>query len=632
MNPLFRSAWPACVCHVVWLVLFSLLLVPALGLPAYAASARGLQDLQRLVDATGGLDVDAARASAAWAPADAQPAPRYTRDAIWLRGSFVLPGDASGPLMEIDPPSLDVVDLWLYDATGRLVAHLRDGDERPGLRRYLDNRVPLLRLPVVPGERYEAVLRVAGEGLLDVRVSLWAREADFLAHERSFLMLYGGFFGALLVMALYNLFLAFGARLAQYRRYTFFTLAVCLFVASLNGMGPLYLWGGNAWVRAHMLCFAPNLAYLTAITFVLSYLEVRRHSLALYRITQVFFVAFSVLALASLVLTERELMPWLEAVALLLTIWALFVPIYLTLKGVRQAYFFLAAWLVLLAANFINALRPYGLVPTNAFTIYAQTYGFLIEALVLSLGLADLIKQERIQRERATDESLALTRTLQQQTQAMLNFQRETNESLERKVDERTRRLAETLAELEAANQQLESLVRTDPLTGLFNRRHLEPALDREIARARRQSRAAALFALDIDRFKSVNDRFGHPVGDLCLAAVAQVIRESCRRAGDMAVRLGGEEFVAWYPVTDRAGAALIAQELLDAVRALALHDASGAPFGVTISIGVALYEPGSGTSGDALVAQADGALYAAKRAGRDRAVFAEDLAPEPAS
>ncbi|MBA1196499.1 GGDEF domain-containing protein [Pseudomonas plecoglossicida] len=178
---------------------------------------------------------------------------------------------------------------------------------------------------------------------------------------------------------------------------------------------------------------------------------------------------------------------------------------------------------------------------------------------------------------------------------------------------------------LHQAHQTLKDLALTDSLTGLGNRRRLDGVLDVEIARARRQGYPVALVMMDLDFFKAYNDRYGHLAGDQCLRQVAEVLGQALKRPADLAVRYGGEEFTLLLPDTDGHGAGLIVQETLQQLRRLAIEHA-GSPFGVvSASAGIAVAHPAQQPiSSQALVAEADAALYEAKRQGRDRYCMAQ--------
>ena len=131
----------------------------------------------------------------------------------------------------------------------------------------------------------------------------------------------------------------------------------------------------------------------------------------------------------------------------------------------------------------------------------------------------------------------------------------------------------------------------------------------------------------DVDHFKLFNDRYGHQTGDECLRAVAEIIGEKADRPTDLAARYGGEEFAIVLPETDRNTACEVAERIRSAVLGLAIaHGAPGAGHHVTISVGVALLEPEDIGSPDWLLGQADQALYAAKRLGRNRVTCADTM------
>ncbi|MFO1053294.1 MAG: diguanylate cyclase [Planctomycetota bacterium] len=175
---------------------------------------------------------------------------------------------------------------------------------------------------------------------------------------------------------------------------------------------------------------------------------------------------------------------------------------------------------------------------------------------------------------------------------------------------------------LARVNRDLLTLVRHDPLTGLWNRREYERVLEVETARAARERIALSLLMIDVDDFKSLNDTFGHAAGDQALAAVGEALSQVVHRPADHCARYGGEEFVVLLPGTDDKGAALVAQRIRDAVVAQRIAHPSPRRAGVvTVSVGCATVLPPPGYDGRALQEVADQALYAAKRAGRDRVV-----------
>jgi diguanylate cyclase (GGDEF)-like protein len=174
--------------------------------------------------------------------------------------------------------------------------------------------------------------------------------------------------------------------------------------------------------------------------------------------------------------------------------------------------------------------------------------------------------------------------------------------------------LARTLTRL---HRRVAEQAITDPLTGLWNRRHMAETLQREVSRARRFGHPISLIILDVDDFKQINDRDGHLQGDLVLETVADVVKETTRLI-DVAARYGGDELAVVLVETDREGALIVGERLADRMRGTEVPLRDGGSMGVTISLGVATI-PDSADELEALVDAADRALLRAKRAGKNQ-------------
>ncbi|WP_411852115.1 GGDEF domain-containing protein [Stenotrophomonas sp. LGBM10] len=179
--------------------------------------------------------------------------------------------------------------------------------------------------------------------------------------------------------------------------------------------------------------------------------------------------------------------------------------------------------------------------------------------------------------------------------------------------------LRSVLMQVRSLEQQdrLDVLARLDGLTGLANRRQFDQALQREWNRSRRDGQGMALLMVDIDHFKALNDRFGHPVGDRCLQAVASALAECATRGSDLVTRYGGEEF-AVVVAMPRDGAVALAERMRLAVEHLQLPSADPV-LPVTVSVGVGWVLRVDGGDAGALVATSDAALYDAKHHGRNQ-------------
>jgi diguanylate cyclase (GGDEF)-like protein len=169
-----------------------------------------------------------------------------------------------------------------------------------------------------------------------------------------------------------------------------------------------------------------------------------------------------------------------------------------------------------------------------------------------------------------------------------------------------------------AYHEEIYRLVATDGLTGLSNRRAFEDALGREFSRSTRYGRAMSVLMIDVDHFKRVNDVHGHLAGDAALRQVGAALRGNIRR-DDLAGRMGGEEFAVLLPEIEHADALRVAEKLRACIRERRIVY-EGASIPLSVSVGVATRSERDKQPVD-LLRRADEALYAAKRAGRDRVV-----------
>ncbi len=180
--------------------------------------------------------------------------------------------------------------------------------------------------------------------------------------------------------------------------------------------------------------------------------------------------------------------------------------------------------------------------------------------------------------------------------------------------------LSRTLAELEYYSMH-------DPLTGLYNRRQFTNMLDYEIGRSERHNHEFSTLLLDLDNFKDINDSYGHPTGDEALCGVAEVLREHVRK-GDLASRIGGDEFAVILMETGRSGAATVAENIGKSLRDKVFTAPDGKRFHLTVSIGIVTY-PHDAQNVTDLMAGVDLAMYRAKELGKDGACTVEALGDE---
>jgi diguanylate cyclase (GGDEF)-like protein len=553
--------------------------------------------LRVLADPAGTLDAASAAARAADFVA---PGPGsglnfgYVEGALWLR--LELESQLAQPSqwrLELDYPTLDRAEL--YDLT-RGAPVQAGGDTLAFSARSVPHRSALFALALDPGERRTLLLRVASQSSLTLNPRLWRAEA-FRLHSEQAYAVQALYLGMLLALAAYNFLLWLALRERVFLLYVGFVLGIGVGIAALYGLAGRFLWPDAVAWGNRALCTGIAFAGIVGPLFTRDFLATARHAPHWHRaLGAVAWLHVGVLALA-LFGPVRLGMQVVSASTLLSCLATLGCSFACAWRGLPGARLFVAAWTLLMLGGVLMALRNFGLVPTNAVSLYAMEIGSALEMLLLSFALAARFNQLRREKEQAQAETLASQRQL---VQTLQHHERE----LEQRVAERTEALA-------AANARLSELALRDPVTGLANRAALYARLER--AQAEAPGRELALLLIDLDGFKAVNDRLGHEAGDRLLVAVGERL-EQAAGAGDLVARLGGDEFVV---VLDPAAPASRGDALAAVVLTTlsAPYRLGGEEASIGASIGSAVLR-GDGDP-DLLLRRADRAMYAAKAAGR---------------
>jgi len=378
---------------------------------------------------------------------------------------------------------------------------------------------------------------------------------------------YFAFLGFFIAIGLFNAILSLMLRDASFTWYAAAMGIFALYMASTAGLprGWTHTALQEELVRSVLLA-----SYFAAVAqFASVFLTLPRAARELYRTILGLAALNFVLTVGDFCLGDAWPFATLDEVVGYALLAALMVAgIVMIRRGMGSARFFLVAFIGVVSGAILREFNLDRLIPGGTFLIdYSLEIGIAFEALFLALALAD-----------------------------------------------RTQRLEEE-------RRRLEVLVDIDALTGLENRRGFDEALHREWQRNARANSPLAMLMIDVDRFKKYNDRYGHPAGDDVLRRIAGALRATIRRGNDTAARYGGEEFALILSATNASDAALLAERCRLAVEALAIPHPAGPGGVVTISVGVAVVVPVSDASPLGLVIEADGALYAAKAAGRNRVV-----------
>jgi diguanylate cyclase (GGDEF)-like protein len=526
---------------------------------------------------------------------------------VWLRLPLFNPSNQ--PLqrvLEINYALLAHIDFYAPDAQGTYQV-AQTGYARPFANRPYPGRFFFLPVVMPPQSQQVVYLRVETPNSLNIPARMWEPLA-LQNHQHADYALQALYFGIVLAITFYNLMLFVVLRDKNYLLYVIFSSSVALALGTFSGLGTEFVWGdAPAWTT--MGVNVPTaVAAMAMLEFARRVLNTSELSKPLDRVLQWFIVLHGI-SFFALIFWFRTFNPWYVVLSLITPLILLATGCWSALRGQRSAYLFVAAFAAILLAVVLTHLRNLGLLPTNFLTTDGTQIGSAMEMLLLSFALADRYNTMR------RDQLHAQAQTLKAQEDLVSNL-REAEHALEAKVEERT-------AELRLLNRKLEALSATDGLTGIANRRHFDATLTAEWARAARQGHSLALGLLDVDWFKKYNDHYGHQAGDDCLRKVANTLSAHIARTGDLVARYGGEEFVFMAPAISAEDALGMARKVCEALHALALPHALSDFASVTASVGVASIIPEDTITPQNLIQAADEALYAAKAAGRNRAVLA---------
>lgn len=486
---------------------------------------------------------------------------------VWLRIPVtVAPGSSGIWVLDIDYPVLQRIEIYLT-TDGHVTQQATLGSLQPYTQRPLRSRAHALPLNMLPGHAYEVLLRIETRGAMVLPITL-AKPTEWHSMALNEQMLQGILTGLALCLIIYSLAQWINLRDVLFIQYALLISGSLLFSLHLFGLGTQYLWRDMPWVELH----AANLAALTAtcgsFLFISQALAGDRPKSRLLRSMR----GGAVLCVVLAVLHALDLLST-RAVTGIVSVLGL-VPALMGIPGsVRRARqgdpvgtTLLLAWLLyfLATATVIGVIR--GWVPVNFWTMHSFQLG-------------------------ATVDMLLFMRVLGLRTKAL------------------------RLEALDASRERdvMRSLAHTDPLTGLPNRRGLHIALASALSRCSPE-KMLAVYVMDLDGFKPVNDQHGHDVGDELLIAVTRRLQGHVRQS-DLVARLGGDEFVVMAGhLHSLQQAQELGNKLLDAFRAPFSLQSARVEVGLTIGYAIAPHD-----SNDAigLLKLADAAMYSGKQGGK---------------
>ncbi|MBR0567098.1 GGDEF domain-containing protein [Azoarcus sp. L1K30] len=373
---------------------------------------------------------------------------------------------------------------------------------------------------------------------------------------------YGMLYGFLLALIAYNAVLFASLRDPNYLNYALYLGAFIVVNLGYTGRGYEWLWPQYAGLQQYVILVLMVVFGYTGLRFARRFLELERVSPRADRAVRLFANAGLCAIALSAVFEQRALAALVAFVfVLLFSVAMVGLGLLCSRRGKGDAHYFLAGAVVAMFGAATTALAVWVGLPYSETLFHVAELGIVIEGSLLALALAYRMRL------------------------------------------------------IQTARMQAEHLSRTDPLTGLLNRRAFLDSAGAAWSTAVRSGRPLSVIVIDLDHFKTINDTFGHETGDRVLVAVAEVLRKSCRR-GDFSARWGGEEFILILPETDAGQAMAMAERLLADIRAATVPEKVS---GLRLSASLGVAERHRHDALEALIREADGFMYRAKQRGRGR-------------
>lgn len=486
----------------------------------------------------------------------------------WLVWDVQVEPQAVGDwLLDVGYPALDHVDLYLL-REGQLVQVVRNGDRMRLSERPMPTRTHVMPLQLSAG-RYLMLLRVETSGSMIVPVRLTTPQLRQFGEERT-QVLQGLANGVMLSLLIYSLAQGYSLRDRMFAYYAIGAGGVGLFQVTFMGIGLQHLWGDALAVSELLPPICVLFGVLGAFLFIDRALDIRQISPSLSRAMRVgaLLCVVSLVLLVTGVITYRDAQQVAKVLGQCPTILALPVAWRRWRQGDRAAGYILVGWGIYTAGVVVLALLVSGRIPATPVTLHMFQVASLIEMVMWVVVMG--IRVDTLRRSAERD----------------------------RLDSERLRHLADT-----------------DALTGVLNRRGLQAAAGPLLQQAQ-DDRLAALYLLDLDGFKPVNDRLGHHAGDAVLIEIATRLGTQLR-PGDLVARIGGDEFVVLATgLRDEEMARQVGDKLLVSMQKPITLQGSDCTVGATIGYALA---PTDSRDLGALLGLADQAMYAGKQAGRQQ-------------
>jgi len=524
----------------------------------------------------------------------------FDQSVYWI--SFTLKNDNkvnSSLILEYSYPLLDDLTLFTEDGQGGFILS-KAGDGLPFISRELDYRNFLFHIYQKPGQTQTYYMRLQTDGSMQIPLYLWS-SSSFIEYADSTAYAYGIYYGIMIILMLAATVAYFQWHQFLYLSYALYLFSFLLFQMALNGFGFQYLWSDmNGWVN-RINSASIGLVVVFGFLFCGVFLRVWQQQDRFKHFYNLFMGIGGLSIVLSLFGDYTVAVKLAAASGILLPPIVLISNVYAIRSGYRPARIFLAAWGIFLIGVFVAGLVYFGFLERNFYSHNSMQIASLLEILILGYVLMDNIRRLNYEK---LSESVAAKHLLEQ-----------LNEGLESKVAERTR-------ELHSKNKLLSDLALRDSMTSLLNHNTSIDHLDVMRTAAQRYGHSLSVVMLDIDRFKLINDEYGHPVGDKVILAIADVLKHSLRES-DSCGRYGGEEFIMLLPETPAEHAFELAESIRRKIMDIRIPGVD--ELEVSASFGVSVFDQAKPQVD--LIGDADKALYQAKENGRNQVVLRANMA-----
>lgn len=525
---------------------------------------------------------------------------------VKLQGHNLIENDL---LMTFEMPLQDFIDIWFLDENNNILSSYQSGDRMAFETRPIKSRFFVFPLPKQSASTLRVIARFnTHDGMFETGPILLTTEEDFYSETNFNNLVYGFFYGGMFLLGVYNLLLFISHKDKRFLLYFLFITSYFLYNFSLRGFASQYFFPDSPILGNQFKPILLSFSYFTLFLFATNMLATRNVYPRSYLVFKIIVLSLLIPFLLALGGSYAMYYKIASPLAILILLNVIYIAARGSINGDRTSKIFLAAWTVLALAGILYTLRILNLIEMNLFIFYAVDFGSTIESLLLAFALGDKLNQMQLEKEHSDAMLIASQKTY--------------NEELERKVDQRTRDIAKANNELQSANESLEILSITDPMTGLLNRRNFEFLLNHEIKVRSRSNQLLIFILLDLDHFKKLNDNLGHEKGDDALLQFAGLLKSHWARDTDSLFRLGGEEFGIIPSLQSIEDFTTQLDKFYEKLEHADIPHPESVTNSLTVSSGVYCIKSQSNTTVQQIYQISDAALYEAKTAGRNRYIL----------